>query len=674
MTKCARIIFPLIFILLNKGYTQDKAPVDFGKVTAEDFAVNSSLVNENTNAVIIAEVGNVKFEGNSSGWFTYIYKVQRRIKILNRKAFDLADVKIYLYSNNETEEKADRITASSYILENGKVVETKLSSNEVYQEKEDKNHFTKKFTVPGVREGTIIEYSYVVRSDFEFNLPEWEFQSMETPTLWSEYNVTIPALLGYMTVLQGYHHFFINENKEGHENYLITQKSRISAVSNIEQSSSLSATTVKQRWVMKDIPALNVENYVFYQQDFIDKISFQLYKTYDGQEYHDVINTWGKAVQELNKREDFGLPLQGENRWVMQLLKTIVNDTDSKLDAAKKIYNYIQRNYTCTDRYNKYIKTSLKDVTDKKSGTVGDINLLLTALLKQQSVDAVPVLLSTRDFGANSPTYPILAKLNYVICRAHIGDTDYYLDATQPFLAFGKLPLDCYNGHARVIAADTTAVYFSPDSIKENTFTNVLISNMGGGKIKGTFKQELGFFESLKTRNKIAGSGLNGYLTALKTAYPEEVLVGDIKADSVLSSEDPVSIDFDFTLKLFENADIVYFNPLLGQGLKINPFYAAERIYPVEMPYKTDETFVFTMEVPEGYAVEELPKSTKVKLNEEDGFFEYIVQNNNGIIQMRCRTVIKRTFFTSEDYKTLRDFYSYVVKKEAEQVVFKKIK
>lgn len=671
MTKCIHIIFPFIFVILNKGYAQDKVPVNFGKITAEDFTVNSSLINENTNAVIIAEVGNVKFEGNAKGWFTYVYKVQRRIKVLNRKAFNLADVKIYLYKNDETAEKAEDIKASAYNLENGTVIETKLTSNEIYTEKEDKNHFAKKFSVPGIKEGAIIEYSYIIKSDFEFNLPEWEFQSVDAPALWSEYNVTIPGLLSYMTILQGYHSFFINKSKEGYETYSISQK--MNDLSGHERGLSVSVATINNRWVMKDLPALNVENYVFCQRDFIDKISFQLYKTYDGENYHDVANNWSKAVEQLRKSEDFGLPLYKEGDWLLQLLKTIVDDKDSKLEAAKKIYNYVQKNYTCTNRHNKYIKTSLKAVADKKSGTVGDINLLLTGLLTQRAIDASPVLLSTRGFGVNSPAYPVLAKLNYVICKVHIGDEDYYLDATQPFLAFGKLPLDCYNGHARVIAPDTSAVYFSPDSIKENKFTSVIISG-SAGKTEGGFKQEFGFFESLNTKNKIAGAGINNYITAFKNTWPAEMPAENIKVDSAFTMENPVSISCDFTLHSFGDADIVYFNPLLGEAIKSNPFYAAERIYPVQMPYKTYETFVLSMEVPQGYTVEELPKSVKVKLDGDDGFFEYVLQNDNGMIEMRCRTVINKTVFLSEDYQTLRDFYAYIVKKEAEQIVFKKIK
>jgi hypothetical protein len=41
---------------------------------------------------------------------------------------------------------------------------------------------------------------------------------------------------------------------------------------------------------------------------------------------------------------------------------------------------------------------------------------------------------------------------------------------------------------------------------------------------------------------------------------------------------------------------------------------------------------------------------------------------------MRVHLKLNKAFFPTEDYSTLRDFFGYVVKKENEQIVFKKIK
>ncbi len=76
------------------------------------------------------------------------------------------------------------------------------------------------------------------------------------------------------------------------------------------------------------------------------------------------------------------------------------------------------------------------------------------------------------------------------------------------------------------------------------------------------------------------------------------------------------------------------------------------------MPYARDEMYVFTMQIPEGYSVEELPKSTKASLNGRDGSCVYIIGAQDGMIQLRCHLKLNKANFDSDDYGGLRDFYS----------------
>ena len=114
---------------------------------------------------------------------------------------------------------------------------------------------------------------------------------------------------------------------------------------------------------------------------------------------------------------------------------------------------------------------------------------------------------------------------------------------------------------------------------------------------------------------------------------------------------------------------------MFGEGYKENPFKSAQRYYPVEMPYASDETYIFNMIVPDGYVVDELPKSVIVKLNDAgDGQFEYIVSETNGTISMRSRIQLKRAYYQPAEYELLREFFNMVVKKHNEQIVLKKKK
>jgi transglutaminase-like putative cysteine protease len=669
-------LFVLLVFLQSYCYAQDKSNVRFGKVIPEDFKLPvTPIIDSNTNAVIVYNAGSVSFIGNKQGWFSNVFKRQTRIKILNKQALELATEKIHLYVNGDNAEKLDNLSASTYNLEDGKVIETKLDKNELFEEKSEKHHTYKKFTMPAVREGSIIEFSYTVTSPYNLSLPEWEFQSARYPCLWSEYSVDIPQTLSYVFVRQGVHGFVIDKSGTGHESYRVTERADPGSIGSSSDGHELfvSANTIKHQWAMKDIPAFRVESYLSSPSNYLDKIDLQLSGTYNGEESFNKLNNWKKATEELLTWEDFAGSLKDDNDWLNDTLIRVAGNISVPLEQARAIYYYVSNSFNCNNHYDKYIRTSLREVFKKNSGDVGELNLLMIAMLRKRGIVADPVLLSTRDYGFNLANYPVLDKLNYVITRVKIDGIVYYLDPAHPHLGFGRLDGDCYNGHARIISnVDSGSVFFWADSLKERKTTMVLISNSSNGVLEGSFQSTLGGQESYNTRRTVSEIGEKNYFKHIQTAYGEDLEIEDPSIDSLKRPEDPVKINYNFKYKQVSGSSLIYFNPLFSEAWRENPFKAAERKYPVEMPYAMDYNYIFNMDIPEGYVVDELPKSAKVVYNGEEGSFEYIIGKDGGQIQLRCRLQLNKANFTSEDYSTLRDFFTFVVKKENEPIVLKK--
>jgi Domain of Unknown Function with PDB structure (DUF3857)/Transglutaminase-like superfamily/Domain of Unknown Function with PDB structure (DUF3858) len=664
----------IVFLCLVQQHcsAQEKSKDAFGKVTAADFTLpTNSIIDSNANAVILSDVGNVHFIGNNHSWFSYVYQRQTRIKILNKKAFEnLATVVVPLWKQDENAEKVDKIVASTYNLENGQVVVSKLEKTDLFETREDKNRFEEKFTLPGVKEGSIIEYTYTVTSDFDFNLPSWTFQREQYPCLWSEYQVDIPEALFYVLVRQGVHPYVIDKGTEGRESFRLTKDNQ--AALGVDDALSVSANTVKHHWAMKDVPALHEELYLSTPRNYLDRIDFQLAKTYNGEDYRDVHNSWKQTTKELLEQADFGASLNEEDDQITQTVTRVTVGSSDALQAARAIYYYVSSHFTCNDYYDKYLKTTLRDVMKKNGGTVGDINLLLIAMLRRAGIQADPVVLSTREYGFNLATYPILQRLNYVIARLVVDGHVYYLDAAHSQLGFGQLAGNCYNGHARIISnKDSASVYFETDSLKESKTTLVLISSTDKG-MEGTLQSVLGKEESYRLRLRLSGKDQKDYFKAIQTSWGEDMEISNGGIDSMQRLEDPVKVHYDFRLVQPAGASPLYINPMLGEGLRENPFKAAERKYPVEMPYMSDDMYVLTMQLPDGYVVDELPKSARVALNGDQGMFEYLIAAQNNTVQLRCRLKLNKANFSPDDYTNLREFFGYVVKKESETIVLKK--
>jgi hypothetical protein len=667
-----KLINLLIFLLAFAPgiIAQDKSPVKFGKVSPDDFKQSVYIIDSNASAVVIADIGSTEIEGNAKGGFSLIFKNYRRVHILKKSGYDIGDVKIRIYTSGDAEEELVNLKAVTYNLENGKVIETKLETKSaVFKDKINKNLVIKKFTFPNIKEGSIIEYQYTLKSDFIFNLQPWEFQG-EYPRLWSEYNVSMPEFYYYVTMSQGYQPFFIKDQKNRTANFVYTDNNGAGATSR----EPFSAGITDYRWVMKDVPALKEESFTSTIDNHIAKIEFQLAELRHPFVQKNIMGSWTDAAAALLKDEDFGSSLSRDNPWLNDVMDAATHGATNDLQKAKNIYAYIRDNITCTSHNRKYLEQPLRNILKGRNGSEAEINLLLVAMLRKARLKADPVMLSTRSHGYAYALYPLMDRFNYVIARMTIDDKEYYLDASEPRIGFGKLDYECYNGHARIINQEASPLEFSADSLTERSVTSVFIMANAKGDMEGNVQRMPGYYESYGLRNKIKEKGKEQLFSDIKKAFNAEAEISNTSIDSLDKYDEPLAIKYDFIVKQ-EKEDILYINPMFGEGYKENPFKSAERFYPVEMPYTMDETYLLQLQLPEGYVVDELPKQVVVKLNEDDdGMFEYRLSESGGTISFRSRLRIRRAYFQPDEYEMLREFFNLVVKKHNEQIVLKKKK
>jgi hypothetical protein len=56
---------------------QKETSIKFGKVSASDFDIPlSAIVDANSHAIIVADIGETDFKGNDEGWLSYVFYPQ----------------------------------------------------------------------------------------------------------------------------------------------------------------------------------------------------------------------------------------------------------------------------------------------------------------------------------------------------------------------------------------------------------------------------------------------------------------------------------------------------------------------------------------------------------------------------------------------------------------------
>lgn len=221
-----------------------KPPIKLGDVSKQEIEMKTYEADPDADAVVLCDYATLSFnfDTNERQWENSLKRICR-IKIFNDDGYKWATESVLLYDDNNLEESISQIKGFTYTLENGKTIKTKLGKGDIFTEKASKNYTRVKFTMPNVKEGSVIEFSYSVRSNYLTILKRWQFQK-SIPVKWSEYIVSIPDYLTYLKNTTGFESFFIYETSSRSMSFTETQTTRAS-YSSLQGQTSGSMTQKK---------------------------------------------------------------------------------------------------------------------------------------------------------------------------------------------------------------------------------------------------------------------------------------------------------------------------------------------------------------------------------------------------------------------------------------------
>jgi uncharacterized protein DUF3858 len=658
----------LILMPLSGLAQQGPSNINFNEPTPETLAPTVYALDSTANAVILFDLGQVKFEeGSYTHGLGVIFEKHTRIHLLNRKAFGLATIVLSYARKNSANPVIDNFKGATYNLEEGKVVAVKLDKTSIFKE-EDGDIIREKIVFPDVKEGSVIDYSFRIVYPGIGYIPTWNFQG-NFPELWSEYDITIPGPFNYVLDMQGNQPFVRDTS---FLSYIHLDMAFPGTAFGPVYRGTWSGDAVRRIWTMKDIPALDKkEPYTTTLKNHISKIEFQLSAIHMDGYNRTIIANWDDLTNELMKKEDFGVPLTDRNNWMKDALKMIPGADKTPPEAMHSIFNYVRDSLTCTEVESMYLSQPLKKTWEERKGNVADINLLLTALYKHLGYNVSPVILSTRSHGYAMESYPLLKDYNYTIARLKINGQSWLLDASRRYTGFGQLPEHCYNGAGRTIDPDHEKVLLSPDSLMETRRTVVELINNDSTGYAGSIHHSAGSFESMELRTRVRRTKPEDFFESLRKTMAAYKTMLSAGFDSLNDLDKTVGWHYDMKYKF--TTPKVFFNPIMHERINTNPFNSPIRHYPVEMPFCEDYSYWLNMEIPRGYVVDELPKSQRVSLEDGSGVFEYRIESDGKTIHVYYHLNIKKTHFTVAEYLGLRDFFSLISTTEKQEIVFKRI-
>lgn len=613
--KSILIIAQLLFAMMV-GAQKYSAP--FGELP--DAEIREALNMKNyaaepgTEALALYRSVNVQLSSDGTR-LTYLY----RTKIFNSNAFGKWSDQVI----NVRSEGITTIKGHSYNLVDGQVVKRSLDESNILKKKLNQSWDSYTIAMPNVREGSVIEYSYVTTMQLWW-LPSWDFQ-LDIPCLHSE------LLLDNHTV--GFRAEVVGRLDVRHE------KSR------------------KQihRWSISNVPSFREEPYMPNPDLFASSLMLWQYER-PWNENADLIY-WKKTFLRLNCPE-------------REKVDELMDSVESPETRVRMLVNYVKENVEWNG-VEDIFAANFDDVLKNKRGTAADINLLLTVMLSRAGINASPVLLSTRDNGHHHEDIPTIMQFNYVIAQAVVGMDTLYLDATEDKLQYDALPVRCLNGRGLLVNKNETMWITIDPRAKRKMNVEGDFSVDETGEMKGTLSVTRDGYEAWYSRMDFERLGENYYRERLNNSWQIRQKVVQNENSTDLSFIESYNVLVPDHVNVAESR--MYINPYVLPYVTTNPFKADQRLYPVQFDVPVEATLLCNITLPKGYAIEELPQSRVIALpgNAVRAIFN-ISSDSDTRVQVMTRIQINRTLFLPEEYAQLKEFYTRLFAKQGEEIVLLK--
>ncbi len=570
-----------------------------------------------------------------------------KLKILTSKGFPSASVIIPFYRQNDFE-AIDQVEGMTFnVTGNAQIEKSKLERKSIFTQNENDRIGKVVFTFPAVQAGSIIEYKYRSTMKHYGGLDEWVFQD-RLPVMKSKYTLIILPNTEFAYRVKKSDDFAVEVKKDKSDGSIF--------------------------FGMENIPGLGEEPYMDSRNDYLQKVTFQLSGYEMGsQSSKKYLTSWEEVTKELLTTKEFGSQM-GKNIPGTEDFITRIKAIASPEERMKSVFNFVRSSMVWNGLYSKYSVDGVKDAWQKKTGNSADINLILSNLLKDVSIEAYPMLVSERFHGRVDISYPFLDQFNSVFVCAKINDRNYYLDATNKTISPHLTPVDILN---------TTAF---------------VVDRKAGGLINIT-NDTAKFMESVAVDLKLASSGvLSGEVVVTSHDYARILKQERFKADKntfantyfkieggavspsnlELSNVDnellPLKQHATFSTSLNTTEDFSFLPLNLFTGFEVNPFLREQRFSNINFGYGRYINLNLFLQLPENYVVDELPKSIKLTNPEKDIIFIRQLSFDKESNSVRCMLLFdfKKSLYEADMYPVIKEMYQKIFTYLAEPLVLRK--
>jgi Domain of Unknown Function with PDB structure (DUF3857) len=640
-----------ILILFTLNTKAQKQIPEYGKIDKTDLELKDCDFEKGAEAMVLFDVAEVFCDRNlNSNYNPLTTEMERhvRIKILNTKGTDVANIKIRYLSDKNIEDIKSLSAQTINIDDAGNIVIIKVEKDAIYRKKINKRYSEVIFTFPQVKPGSIIEYKYKDAATDLYAVKNWYFQK-SIPVAFSRYILNFPNELVVSAIPKGGLQVNMSEKNK--------------------------TSRIVKTFTMSNVPALKDEAYISCDEDYLQQVTpLMVAVDFPGSPRRSLLRTWPGIIKELMEDEDFRVQLKKNIPRTKDLDALLSTDTDPYKKMVI-IHDYVKKNMLWDEAYSIWALDGVKSAWRDKKGTAGEINLILVNLLKDADLNAHPVLVSTRDNGRVNTGIAGYDQFDKVMAYVTINENNYVLDATDKHTPANLIPYDVANTEGLVIEKIATnewgwkTLWNPKNTFNNTTFLNVEIDDKG--KMNGAARVTSSGYSRIIRLNKLK-EGKEKFTEAWLNTNKDDIKIDSLAFTNESIDSLPLIQDIKFEKKISSSGDYNYFSANLFSGLDKNPFIAEQRFSDIFFGANQKYAITGNFFIPENYEFEALPKNIKMMLPDTSVIFIRAATITDNMLSVRIVLEFMQPVYSYQDYDYFREFYKKMFEMLNEQFVFKK--
>lgn len=583
----------------------------------------------------------VSFEEEDNSIIAVI-KHHVRLKVFDKTAREASIIAIPYYFDNKMEQISG-IKGITYLPSGERV---SLKEKNIRTINLNARYNVKEFTMPGVEEGAILDYSYTVRRRYIEELPDF-YLSHKVPTSVARVTITYPRYLRYRA-------FVLNYEGSVQHRFTRLDTSSVPKIFTIPQPEPITT----EHWVAYDVPAVEEEAFISSLNNYRGKIKFLM--SGFGLPRQPLENSWDVVIAKL-RREANPWKQSRKNNLSAALGDSIAqaHKSVSKEAVQDSIYRFLNQRINFSGSRSPFSITADSVVLAGKAVDQAAINQTLLAMLRGAEIEANPVFISSRRSGKINKEFPSFYQFNALIIQSKIDGESFIMDASMPFSQPGLIPVEMNNNPGLLLKPKSFEwVEFEPKKSIFDIQVEVNAELNPNGTLSGSIVSKQKGYPAQNIREQKA-DGTSDIEIFRRTLFDRfsQVKVENVQVENVYDYDEPVKVSGQFTIERYATSfsNGLRYRPMLIGSLMENPFKDTDRDLPIilDAPEKLDVSY--TLSLPPGFSSKQGKQNRTLSLAGAEFEESYNMQQDE--LNYEFHIDISRKNFSTDYFPQLYSLY-----------------